>query len=251
VQRAVRAWSRLPLPRGPALMVVGYHRVAEREDGLTVRPSTFEAHIGWLAVHRAQLPVVAVDNAAVHTADWPWRAVALTIDDAWADVHENGLRVLSQAAIPVTLYVPSALLGTGQFMTRAQVRECATAGVSIGGHSRSHADLRRCDDRRLDWELRGCREDLEDLVGGPVTQFAYPFGHFDGRVRDAVAAAGFTTAVTTRRGWARPGGDAMCIPRSIVEDFDLSTFGAAVRGGLNVLRVADAMHRSRSGHDLA
>lgn len=228
-------------------MVLGYHRIAERDDGLTVRPSTFAAHIGWLAAHRAEPPVVDVENAAAGAEGWPWRGVALTIDDAWADVYENGLEVLSRAAIPVTLYVPSELLGTAEYMTHAQVRECAAAGVSIGGHSRSHADLRRCDDASLERELRGCREDLEDLLGAPVTGFAYPFGHVDGRVRDAVASAGYTTAITTRRGWARPGCDPLCVPRSFVADVGLSTFRAAVRGGLNVLRAADAL-RVKAGH---
>ena len=129
-------------------------------------------------------------------------------------------------------------------MTRAHVREWIDAGMTVGGHSRNHVDLRQCADVELEREVRGCREDLEDLFGVPVTSFAYPFGHFNQRVRDAVAAAGFASAVSTGRGWMRPGTDTLRIPRCIVEDFDAPTFGAAIEGGLTVLRPADAM-RSR------
>ncbi len=242
VQLAVRAWARMPLPREPALMVLGYHRVAERDDDLTVRPSTFAAHIGRLVAHGRAVPVVDLDSAVRRRPDsWPRRALALTIDDAWMDVHTNGLPVLVDAKIPATLYVPSELLGSRDHMTRAQVCEWIDAGMTVGGHSRNHVDLRGCTDAELEWEVRGCREALEDLLGVPVTSFAYPFGHIDRRVRDAVAAAGFTSAVSTRRGWTRPSADTLRIPRCIIEDFDASTFPAAIEGGLNVLRAADAV----------
>jgi peptidoglycan/xylan/chitin deacetylase (PgdA/CDA1 family) len=243
VELAVRAWSRLPLLRGPAMMLVGYHRIAERDDGLTVRPATFASHMRWLALQRTRLPTVDVETAAAPGAEWPSQSVAVTIDDAWADVHENGLEVMREAAIPVTLYVPSRLIDTPEYMTRSQLVECVEAGIAIGGHSRSHADLRRCDDADLERELRGGREDLEDLLATPIRRFAYPFGHYDERVREAVVAAGYTTAITTRRRWARPGGDPFLIPRGFVENVSLVTFIAATRGGLNVLRPIDAIRR--------
>ncbi len=226
-------------------MVIGYHRVADRTDGMTVRISTFAEQIGRLAADRARVPIVEVDDLMQRqAAGWPPRSVAVTIDDAWADVHTNALSVLEGAAIPATLYVPTTLLGTGEYMTHSQLRECVAGGMGIGGHSRSHADLRRCDDATLEREVRGCREDLEDLLGQPVTSFAYPFGHVDARVRNAAAAAGYTTALTTARRWARPTSNPLLTPRNVIEDVDLATFGAALSGGLNVLRLADACRSS-------
>jgi peptidoglycan/xylan/chitin deacetylase (PgdA/CDA1 family) len=225
-------------------MVVGYHRVADRDDPMTVRTSIFAKHVGWLAADRAHVPVVEIDDAVRRPAfEWPRRAVAVTFDDAWQDVYANALPLLTGARIPSTLYVPSRLIGGREYMTRAQVLECAAAGMRIGGHSRTHVDLRACNDAELERELRGCREDLEDLLGEPMTRFAYPFGHLDQRVRAAVVAAGFTSAVSTQRAWARPDGDAMRIPRNFIEDFDVETFRAALRGGLNMLRAVDAVRR--------
>lgn len=244
VQLVARAWSRLPLPVGRAVMVIGYHRVDERSDDMTVRPSTFNAHMAWLDEDRVRLPVVSINVVAKHAAAWPQRACVVTIDDAWADVHTHALPILAARNIPATLYVPSGLLGTGEHMTQTQVRECLAAGVSIGAHTRTHVDLRSSDDAALEGELRGCREDLEDLVGAPVTSLAYPFGHLDSRVRKAAYAAGYATAVTTKRGWARPSGDPLRVPRNIIEDFDVAAFRAAVHGGLNVLQAVEAVRRT-------
>jgi peptidoglycan/xylan/chitin deacetylase (PgdA/CDA1 family) len=122
----------------------------------------------------------------------------------------------------------------------------AAAGVSIGAHSRTHADLTTCSDAHLEREVRGSREDLEDLLGAPCTRFAYPNGRLDARVRAAVAAAGFRTAVTTVRGWTRAGADPLRVARNFIEEFDAATFSAALRGGLNYLRPVEAA-RERLG----
>jgi peptidoglycan/xylan/chitin deacetylase (PgdA/CDA1 family) len=120
------------------------------------------------------------------------------------------------------------------------------AGVTVGAHSRTHADLRACGKAELEREVRGSRDDLEDLLGTRVTSFAYPIGLEDDRVRAAVARAGFRSAVTTVRGWTRAGVDPYRVPRSFMEEFEPATFSAAVRGGLNWLRpIEAARHRLR------
>jgi peptidoglycan/xylan/chitin deacetylase (PgdA/CDA1 family) len=194
---------------------------------------------------RRQFPVVNVDDAKTVLASGEPRArgVVLTFDDAWADNHANALGPLSQHGLPATLYVPSRLLERSGYMTRSQLQEMDAGGVTIGAHTRDHPDLRACTPRELEWEVRGSKEDLEDLLGKPVTSFAYPTGLLNDRVVDAVAAAGFTSAITTRAGWWRPGTDTLRVPRSFVQDFSEATFRAALRGGLNALGPFDAMKR--------
>ena len=81
-------------------------------------------------------------------------------------------------------------------MDWAQLREVAEAGVEIGAHSVTHPDLRTLDGARLGEEVSACRKALEDGLGRPVSTFAYPFGFYDGRVKNAVREAqklGITT----------------------------------------------------------
>lgn len=237
VALAVRARSRWPLPLGPAVAVLGWHRVDVEGGGLAVSPARFARQLGLLDEHRQHFPVARLDQVAGFLAarERCSRRVVLTFDDAWADNHANALGPLSQHHLPATLYVPSRLLGQPGYMTRAQLLEMVDAGVTIGAHSRTHPDLRACTLGELEREVRGSKEDLEDLLAKPVTSFAYPTGLTDERVLAAVVAAGFTSAMTTRPGWWRPATMPLEIPRSFVQNFSDATFLAAMAGGLNVL----------------
>jgi peptidoglycan/xylan/chitin deacetylase (PgdA/CDA1 family) len=201
-----------------------------------------------LAGNRIRCPVVGIDQArGVFGAARPHaRCIVLTFDDAWADNHENALGPLSRHRLPAVLYVPSRLLGSPGYMTRTQLLEMEAAGITIGAHTRTHADLRACGAGELEGEVRGSKEDLEGLIGKPVTSFAYPTGLLNDRVVDAVRAAGFTSAVTTRQGWWRPATAMLRIPRGFAEDFSDATFLAAMRGGLAALRPLGEIKRFTS-----
>jgi peptidoglycan/xylan/chitin deacetylase (PgdA/CDA1 family) len=249
LQRLARAWAHWPMPLAPAVAVLGYHRVDDDASPLAVSTARFADHMAMLDAEREHRPVLDLDEALGRLARGtaPTRAVVITFDDAWADNHSNALGPLVERRIPATLFVPSRQLDRPGRMTTAQLLEIAAAGVSIGAHSRTHANLISCDDTELEREVRGSREDLENLLGEPCTRFAYPAGRLDARVRAAVATAGFRTAVTTARGWARAGVDPLAVPRNFVEDFEAATFAATLRGGLNYLRAVEvARGRLRS-----
>ncbi len=237
VALAVRVHARWPLPLGPAVAVLGWHRVDVEGGGLAVPPTRFGRQMDLLNEHRQRFPVAHLDQVGSFLASGKRgsRRVVLTFDDAWADNHTNALGPLSQHHLPATLYVPSRLLGEPGYMTRSQLLEMDAAGVTIGAHSRTHPDLRACTPEELEREVRGSKDDLEDLLAKPVTSFAYPTGLTNERVQAAVVAAGFTSAVTTRPGWWRPATKALEIPRSFVENVSDATFLAAIAGGLNIL----------------
>jgi len=245
VATAVQWRARWPFPLGPAIAVLGWHRVDIEGGGLAVPPDVFARQMEILAAESGRFPVVDLDAAGsvFASAEHRARGVVLTFDDAWADNHTNALGPLSGHRMPAMLYAPSGLLGRTGYMTHSQLLEMDAGGFSIGAHSRTHPDLTACSAAALDREIRGSKEDLEDLLGKAVTSFAYPAGLVDDRVEAAVAAAGFTTAVTTRPGWWRPGTSALRIPRSFVQDFSDATCRAALAGGLNVLGLLDAIRR--------
>lgn len=156
------------------------------------------------------------------------RIVAITFDDGYVDVLENALPVLQRLGFGATCYFVSGALGSANewdegviaerkpLMDAAQLRRWADAGMEVGAHSRHHPHLPQCDDARLRDETGTCRRELEQLCGRPVDQFCYPFGDFDGRTVDAVRAAGYVAATTTRRGRARVGDDLLRIRRVLV-----------------------------------
>jgi peptidoglycan/xylan/chitin deacetylase (PgdA/CDA1 family) len=229
--------------------VLGWHRIDTEGGSLAVPPRVFARQMAILVECRRQFPVVSLNEArTVLAEELRTRAVVLTFDDAWADNHANALGPLRRYGLPAMLYAPSRLLGRSGYMTRSQLLEMDAGGIAIGAHSRNHPDLRKCSPHELESEIRGSKEDLEDLLGKPVSSFAYPTGLLDDRVVEAVRAAGFTSAITTRAGWWRPRTEALRVPRSFAQDFSEGTFRAALKGGLNVLGPFDAMKRSETGH---
>jgi peptidoglycan/xylan/chitin deacetylase (PgdA/CDA1 family) len=239
----VRAFARIQRPGEPVVTVLGYHRIADDGGDLAVSPRTFAEQMSLLNDLSDELPTLSLDEALDRLADGsaPARAVVVTFDDAWSDTYTNAMDVLVGHRIPVTLYLPTAFLDRRGHVNRTQLTELVDAGVHIGGHTRTHPDLRGCSDSELDYEIAGGRADIEDLLGVKVDSFAYPGGLHDDRVVAAVRRAGFRSAVTTRRGWLSRGSDPLRIRRSFVEDFLPATFTAGARGGMNVLAGPDAI----------
>ncbi|MGB5757851.1 MAG: hypothetical protein WBM50_13125, partial [Acidimicrobiales bacterium] len=61
--------------------------------------------------------------------------------------------------------------------------------------------------------LVASRHWLQQVSGQPVELFAYPSGHHDGRVRAALAGAGYGAACTFLNGRVAGGDDPMRLPR--------------------------------------
>ena len=74
------------------------------------------------------------------------------------------------------------------------LRELEAGGIAIGNHSLTHPILTQLDATALRREVTESRVRLEEVLGHPVTAFAYPSGAGDGAVRDAVEAAGHDLA---------------------------------------------------------
>lgn len=76
-------------------------------------------------------------------------------------------------------------------MTWEELRAHADAGVAIGSHGVAHEHLTRLSDEELRRELTESKRELEDELGRPCPDFAYPYGEHDERVRAAVRTAGY------------------------------------------------------------
>lgn len=103
------------------------------------------------------------------------------------------------------------------FMTPAHLRRLRQAGMTVGAHTRSHPHLDRLGPSAHAEEVRGAREDLEQILGEPVEWMAYPNPGGGGPVgegaRQAAEAAGFRVAFTSIPGAAGKRTDLLRFPR--------------------------------------
>lgn len=196
-------------------VVLAYHDVTAAHDpepwGVTVR----QLHQHLRLVRRLGFRFVTLADLSARAARGERLdgLAAVAFDDALAGVSRHALAVLAQEAVPATLMVvstgwgqePAWWPGVARTMTRHEVLDAVAAApedapVHVAGHTRTHASLPTLGAEELREEVAGSRSDLEDLLGRSVDLFAYPFGHHDRAVRDAVAEAGFRAAFTFLNG---------------------------------------------------
>ncbi|MGH3321235.1 MAG: polysaccharide deacetylase family protein [Streptosporangiaceae bacterium] len=229
----------------PILM---YHSVC-REPGSvspgfrpwTLHPARFAAHLTYLS-QRGYRSLTVSELTATRRggrAAPDGKAVVLTFDDAYGDFHTEALPLLRRYGFTATLYVPTAYVGATSgwmraegegdraLLTWSQLEEVAAAGVECGAHSHTHPELDRLPIPAIREEVTTSRRALRDRLGVPVCSFAYPYGEYDGRVRGAVAAAGYESACTMKRFASTERDDPLLLPRvSMTADTDVPALAA-------------------------
>ena len=139
---------------------------------------------------------------------------SIPIDDGYQSNVSHALPILKQHGFSATCYVVSGRLGQhnewdaalgmakAALMSGEEMRAWVDAGMEVGSHTCSHADLSRLSLAEARHELLQSKSDLENLLQKPVTQFCYPYGHFSPEHEALVSQAGYEAATTTHRGRA-------------------------------------------------
>lgn len=228
--RRAAAWR----GRSPIVVIV-YHRVAD--DGAsewTCPARLFARQVRWLA-SRFEMVSLGEAQRRLRVGDSPRPAVHITFDDGYSENCRDAVPLLVKMGVPCTYFVASRNVLTGEPFahdtalghahapnTPEQLRAMAGAGIEIGSHTRTHADLGRVTDpARLDEELAVSREELEAVTGRPVRYFAFPFGQ---RVNLSEAAfraarrAGYEAACSAYGGYNFPGGDPFHVQRFCADE---------------------------------
>jgi peptidoglycan/xylan/chitin deacetylase (PgdA/CDA1 family) len=215
--------------RSPVI-VLFYHRIAdEGANAWTASNAIFERQVGWLQRH--------FDMVSLAEAQHRLRAgrnarpcVTITFDDGYAANCRRALPLLIQRRIPCTYFVSTHHILTGEAFphdvaagrplppnTPQQIRKLSAAGIDIGAHTRTHADLGRLDDpHRLHDELVVARDELQELIGGKVRYFAFPYGqhaNLSPAAFQAARSAGYEGVCSAYGGFNFPGDDPFHLQR--------------------------------------
>jgi peptidoglycan/xylan/chitin deacetylase (PgdA/CDA1 family) len=142
-----------------------------------------------------------------------FRQVHVTFDDAFRSAA-TVFPALERLGVTVQIFVCTryALVGAPPMipelagddpqqlatMNWDELREHAARGTAIGSHAVSHPHLTTLSEDELRRELNESKQEIEDRLGRPCEDFAYPYGEHDGRVRAATRAAGYGRAYALR-----------------------------------------------------
>jgi peptidoglycan/xylan/chitin deacetylase (PgdA/CDA1 family) len=237
---AAHYWLTLPARRRSAVeraacqrepvRVLFYHRVAdEHPNDWTIATAAFATQIRWL---RRRFDLVSLSEAQrrITAGRNQWPTACITFDDGYGDNCQSALPLLLRHEIPFTYFVSTDFVLNGRPFphdvaaghplrpnTPEELRALAAAGVEIGVHTRSHADLgaRLSHDQLVD-EIAGAKHDLEDSIGCAVRHFAFPYGQHENLSQAAFRVAyeaGYESACSAYGGYNFPGDDPFHVRR--------------------------------------
>lgn len=139
--------------------------------------------------------------------------LCITFDDGTAD-HLGGAEVLNSHRLHGVFFVVFDRLDTKGHLGRADVRDLARNGHTIGSHTLSHRNIAKLGLDQQREECERSRSALEDLIGEAVDWFAFPGGAFSSDAMSAAESAGYKIMRTMEWGYARLPlrGRTMCWP---------------------------------------
>jgi peptidoglycan/xylan/chitin deacetylase (PgdA/CDA1 family) len=119
----------------------------------------------------------------------PSRPVVLTFDDGFRNLLDHAVPVLKNCGFRATVFAVAGHLGKmndwpGQpselphypLLSSTELVTLAGHGIEIGAHSVTHRYLTLLPADEARRELRESKRILEQILGIPVTSFAYPYG---------------------------------------------------------------------------
>ena len=156
------------------------------------------------------------------------KVVGITLDDGYQNNLHHALPALKKVGFSATCYAVSSMIG-GQnswdlgigvaqkpLMTKDNWLEWLAAGMDVGSHTKTHADLTKLTPDVAREEIRGSKLELESSLGYEVRHFCYPYGRFNESHVEQVRDAGYSSATTTQRGRVHLGADKLKLRRVLV-----------------------------------
>ena len=237
--------------RRDTLRIVYYHRIDDEPHRSCVRPVAFAAQMAHLRSEGYQvLPLSSVRRHLDEHLPFPERAVAVTLDDGFADNYTRALPILVREAIPATVFLTASYLGTRELpvlrdrsgippLSWEQAAEMAEQGTELGAHTLTHPSLPELGADALRHEIEGSRDLIAERTGRRPETFCYPRGRFDARVKEAVRDAGFAVACTTMPGSVTPDTHPFSLRRTFIAyDDSLRDFAKKLDGSFDLLHAA-------------
>jgi peptidoglycan-N-acetylglucosamine deacetylase len=125
------------------------------------------------------------------------------VTTSWDDGHALDTKLahlLEECGCRGTFYISprSHEIAAGDRVSHSALRDLSTR-FEVGSHTLTHPRLTELSPSQAEQEITDGKRAVEDIIGGPVTSFCYPYGAYDQRHVDMVRRAGFSVGRTTRR----------------------------------------------------
>jgi peptidoglycan/xylan/chitin deacetylase (PgdA/CDA1 family) len=192
-----------------------YHRFAAElptdfeQRTLTVDTGSFREQLAWLSDNGYRTITLAeLFNAFYYDLPLPAKPIILVIDDGFADAYLEAFPLLQEYSLGATVAMITSAIDQPEYLSWAQIREMAGAGIEFVSHTVNHGDLAATSPEAARSELADSKRTLEEGLGRPVQFLVYPYGQpFASRAGEAqrmilklLPQEGYVGALTTSSG---------------------------------------------------
>lgn len=158
----------------------------------SVTPARFAEHLDYIAQHFTVLPLDELMNLLQQGKALPENSLAITFDDGYLNILENGHPLLKKHSFPYTIFVNPAYVGTRKnLLSWAQLKQMSKEGMLVANHYLGHEhllyqpafkdDAGWLEDHRMNINL--AEEIIVDQIGHSPRFIAYPYGEYDIRLQ--------------------------------------------------------------------
>lgn len=193
-----------------------YHGVVEsaadavRDPIYALPAAAIGAQIGWLRGRGcAAMPIEALLSSGARGEN----SFVITVDDCLASAYTHIFPLFAGAGFPAVLFPIAGMVGRKGWVSWRELDEMRRAGMEIGSHSMTHANLAAIPPDELKRELGGSKKLLEDRLGARVRFLSLPGGYRSAAVVAAAIEAGYEAVCGSTFGYSRCGGDRYALRR--------------------------------------
>lgn len=213
VAPTVAALVKTEINHAPGVPVLMYHSISqEKNNDAVISPERFAGQMeflykeGYNPVSLGQLYDYLTGLKGL-----PPKPVVITFDDGYRDTYETALPVLKRYGFKSTLFIITA--DSERRLTWAELAEMKAAGMDIASHSYTHRELGGMTPPQQAEEIVKSKEALDRNLKQDTRYFCFPNSSYSQETLRLLKEKGFTLAVTTEPGWAKPSDSPLALKR--------------------------------------
>ncbi|MBO1254790.1 polysaccharide deacetylase family protein [Alteromonas sp. 5E99-2] len=188
-------------PNKSAVILVYHHVSTATPPSTSVSPAVFREHMAYITANHTVIDTKTLVEGLRNNLPLPDNAVVITFDDGYNNILENAHPILSEMALPYTVFINPARIGNEKNqLTWAQVKQMHSAGVTFTNHTLDHLHMLdrvsvSTSEQWLDsvWSnVKSAQRQLEDKLGDTVPRWlAYPFGEYNESLSNLLKQEGY------------------------------------------------------------
>ncbi|TDD78248.1 polysaccharide deacetylase family protein [Flavobacterium caseinilyticum] len=182
--------------------ILCYHNIKELKAGdgemtktYTVSPANFAQQMKALsdAGYHSILPK-QLNDYLLYDVPLPSNPVMITFDDTREEQFSIGATEMKKYGFKGVFFIMTVSINRPGYMSREQIKTLSDDGHVVGAHTWDHHMVTKYSGDDWNTQLVKPKAKLEEIIGKPVTDFAYPFGLWNTAAIPEIKKSGYEMA---------------------------------------------------------